>query len=230
MMKITNYGLKVKNNLLQKAKKLLENGVTILDIEKLEIRGNLECGKEVFIETNVIIEGDVFLGDYVTIRSNTIIIDSSVGNHTEIKSNSLIKGSTISEHCVIGPYSRLRSGTKIADNSQIGTFVEIKKSTIGSDCKINHMAFIGDAILGDDVIIGAGTITCNHDGHESQQTTIHSGSYIGSNVNLIAPVVIGENATVGAGSTITKNAPENKLTLSRPKQVTVEGRNKIKSE
>ena len=230
MMKITNYGLKVKNNLLQKAKKLLENGVTILDIEKLEIRGNLECGKEVFIETNVIIEGDVFLGDYVTIRSNTIIIDSSVGNHTEVKSNSLIKGSTISEHCVIGPYSRLRSGTKIADNSQIGTFVEIKKSTIGSDCKINHMAFIGDAILGDDVIIGAGTITCNHDGHESQQTTIHSGSYIGSNVNLIAPVVIGENATVGAGSTITKNAPENKLTLSRPKQVTVEGRNKIKSE
>ena len=230
MMKITSYGLKVKNNLLQKAKKLLENGVTILDIEKLEIRGNLECGKEVFIETNVIIEGDVFLGDYVTIRSNTIIIDSSVGNHTEIKSNSLIKGSTISEHCVIGPYSRLRSGTKIADNSQIGTFVEIKKSTIGSDCKINHMAFIGDAILGDDVIIGAGTITCNHDGHDSQQTIIHSGSYIGSNVNLIAPVIIEENAIIGAGSTITKNAPKNKLTLSRSKQVTVENQDKTTSE
>ena len=162
-----------KNSLFQKAKKLQENGVNILDIEKLEIRGNLECGKDVFIETNVIIEGNVYLGDCVTIRSNTIVIDSSIENHTEVKSNSLIKNSIISENCVIGPYSRLRSGTKIANNSQIGTFVEIKKSTIGSGCKINHMAFIGDAILGDDVIIGAGTITCNHDGHDSQQTIIH---------------------------------------------------------
>ena len=230
MMKITNYGLKVKNNLLQKAKKLLENGVTILDIEKLEIRGNLECGKEVFIETNVIIEGDVFLGDYVTIRSNTIIIDSSIGNHTEVKSNSLIKNSIISENCIIGPYSRLRSGTKIANNSQIGTFVEIKKSTIGSDCKINHMAFIGDATLGEDVIIGAGTITCNHDGHESQQTIIQSGAYIGSNVNLIAPIIIEENAIIGAGSTITKNAPKNKITLSRSEQISIKNRDKTKSK
>ena len=220
----------MKNNLLQKAKKLQKNGVTILDIEKLEIRGNLECGKKVFIETNVIIEGDVFLGDYVTIRSNTIVIDSSIGNHTEVKSNSLIRNSIISENCIIGPYSRLRSGTKIANNSQIGTFVEIKKSTIGSGCKINHMAFIGDAILGDDVIIGAGTITCNHDGNDTQQTIIHSGSYIGSNVNLIAPIVIEENAIIGAGSTITENAPKNKLTLSRSKQVTIGNRDKTKSK
>ena len=219
-----------KNSLLQKAKKLQENGVNILDIEKLEIRGNLECGKGVFIETNVIIEGNVYLGDYVTIRSNTIIVDSSINNHTEIKSNSLIRNSIISENCVIGPYSRLRSGTKIANNSQIGTFVEIKKSTIGSGCKINHMAFIGDAILGDDVIIGAGTITCNHDGNDTQQTIIHSGSYIGSNVNLIAPIVIEENAMIGAGSTITENAPKNKLTLSRSKQVTIGNRDKTKSK
>ena len=219
-----------KNSLLQKAKKLRDNGVNILDIEKLEIRGNLECGKDISIETNVIIEGDVYLGDYVTIRSNTIIIDSSINNHTEIKSNSLIRNSIISENCVIGPYSRLRSGTKIANNSQIGTFVEIKKSTIGSGCKINHMAFIGDAILGDDVIIGAGTITCNHDGNDTQQTIIHSGSYIGSNVNLIAPIVIEENAIIGAGSTITENAPKNKLTLSRSKQVTIGNRDKTKSK
>ena len=219
-----------KNSLLQKAKKLQDNGVNILDIEKLEIRGNLECGKDVFIETNVIVEGNVYLGDYVTIRSNTIIIDSSINNHTEIKSNSLIRNSIISENCVIGPYSRLRSGTKIANNSQIGTFVEIKKSTIGSGCKINHMAFIGDAILGDDVIIGAGTITCNHDGNDTQQTIIHSGSYIGSNVNLIAPIVIEENAIIGAGSTITENAPKNKLTLSRSKQVTIGNRDKTKSK
>ena len=219
-----------KNSLLQKAKKLRNNGVNILDIEKLEIRGNLECGKDVFIETNVIVEGNVYLGDYVTIRSNTIIVDSSINNHTEIKSNSLIRNSIISENCVIGPYSRLRSGTKIANNSQIGTFVEIKKSTIGSGCKINHMAFIGDAILGDDVIIGAGTITCNHDGNDTQQTIIHSGSYIGSNVNLIAPIVIEENAIIGAGSTITENAPKNKLTQSRAKQVTIGNRDKIKSK
>ena len=219
-----------KNSLLQKAKKLRDNGVNILDIEKLEIRGNLECGKDVFIETNVIVEGNVYLGDYVTIRSNTMIIDSSINNHTEVKSNSLIRNSIISENCVIGPYSRLRSGTKIANNSQIGTFVEIKKSTIGSGCKINHMAFIGDAILGDDVIIGAGTITCNHDGNDTQQTIIHSGSYIGSNVNLIAPIVIEENAIIGAGSTITENAPKNKLTLSRSKQVTIGNRDKTKSK
>ena len=219
-----------KNSLLQKAKKLRDNGVNILDIEKLEIRGNLECGKDVFIETNVIVEGNVYLGDYVTIRSNTIIVDSSINNHTEIKSNSLIRNSIISENCVIGPYSRLRSGTKIANNSQIGTFVEIKKSTIGSGCKINHMAFIGDAILGDDVIIGAGTITCNHDGNDTQQTIIHSGSYIGSNVNLIAPIVIEENAMIGAGSTITENAPKNQLTLSRSKQVTIGNRDKTKSK
>ena len=219
-----------KNSLLQKAKKLRDNGVNILDIEKLEIRGNLECGKDVFIETNVIVEGNVYLGDYVTIRSNTIIIDSSINNHTEIKSNSLIRNSIIGENCIIGPYSRLRSGTKIANNSQIGTFVEIKKSTIGSGCKINHMAFIGDAILGDDVIIGAGTITCNHDGNDTQQTIIHSGSYIGSNVNLIAPIVIEENAIIGAGSTITENAPKNKLTLSRSKQVTIGNRDKTKSK
>ena len=219
-----------KNSLLQKAKKLRDNGVNILDIEKLEIRGNLECGKDVFIETNVIVEGNVYLGDYVTIRSNTIIVDSSINNHTEIKSNSLIRNSIISENCVIGPYSRLRSGTKVANNSQIGTFVETKKSTIGSGCKINHMAFIGDAILGDDVIIGAGTITCNHDGNDTQQTIIHSGSYIGSNVNLIAPIVIEENAIIGAGSTITENAPKNKLTLSRSKQVTIGNRDKTKSK
>ena len=219
-----------KNSSLQKAKKLRDNGVNILDIEKLEIRGSLECGKDVFIETNVIVEGNVYLGDYVTIRSNTIIVDSSINNHTEIKSNSLIRNSIISENCVIGPYSRLRSGTKIANNSQIGTFVEIKKSTIGSGCKINHMAFIGDAILGDDVIIGAGTITCNHDGNDTQQTIIHSGSYIGSNVNLIAPIVIEENAIIGAGSTITENAPKNKLTLSRSKQVTIGNRDKTKSK
>mgnify|MGYP001161419961 FL=1 len=219
-----------KNSLFQKAKKLQENGVNILDIEKLEIRGNLECGKDISIETNVIIEGDVYLGDYVTIRSNTMIIDSSINNHTEVKSNSLIRNSIIGENCIIGPYSRLRSGTKIANNSQIGTFVEIKKSTIGSGCKINHMAFIGDAILGDDVIIGAGTITCNHDGNDTQQTIIHSGSYIGSNVNLIAPIVIEENAIIGAGSTITENAPKNKLTLSRSKQVTIGNRDKTKSK
>ena len=219
-----------KNNLFQKVKKLQDNGVKILDTEKIEIRGNLECGKNVVIETNVIIEGEVYLGDNVKVRSNTIIINSSINDHTEIRNNTLIKNSIINENCIIGPYARLRSGTKIASNAQIGTFVEIKKSVVGSGCKINHMAFIGDATLGEDVIIGAGTITCNHDGHESQQTIIQSGAYIGSNVNLIAPIIIEENAIIGAGSTITKNAPKNKITLSRSEQISIKNRDKTKSK
>ena len=124
----------------------------------------------------------------------------------------------------------MRTGTNIKNHSQIGAFVEIKNSIIGCNCKINHMAFIGDAILGNYVNIGAGTITCNHDGNDTQQTIIHSGSYIGSNVNLIAPIVIEENAIIGAGSTITENAPKNKLTLSRSKQVTIGNRDKTKSK
>ena len=196
--------------------------MNMLDPKLVYIRGNLKHGSNVFIETNVTFEGDVFLGNNVIIRANTTIRNSKIGSETEIKHYSLINNSHISERCIVGPYARLRTGSEIESNSQIGTYVEIKDSKIGSDCKINHMAFIGDAIIEDNVIIGAGTITCNHDGKKSRQTIIKSGAYIGSNVNLVAPVKIGNNAVIGAGSTITSSAPDDKMTIERSRQISVD--------
>lgn len=210
-----------KNNQNIKARKLQEQGVKIFDIDKLEIRGNLKCGKNVEIETNVIIEGNVYIENSVKIGSNTIIIDSKIGENSRINHYSLIKGSKVGKNCIIGPYSRLRTGSEIGKNSQIGNFVEIKNSIIGPNARISHMAFIGDATLGTNVTIGAGTITCNHDGIGINKTIIESNSFIGSNVNLVAPVRISANATIGSGSTITENAPRGKLTLARSKQLTI---------
>ena len=173
-----------------------EQNVKFLDKDKVDIRGELICGANVQIDINVIFKGKVELGDSVIIGANTIVNNSVIKSDTKIKDYSLIKNSSIGEHCIIGPFSRLRTGTNVGDYSNIGTFVEIKNSIIGSNCKINHMAFIGDARLGNDVTIGAGSITCNHDGEKSQKTIIHTGAYIGSNVNLIAPIEIGENAVV----------------------------------
>jgi len=205
----------------RKARKLLKSGVEILDLDKIEIRGKLRCGKNVEIGTNVIIEGDVVLGSSVKVESNTIIISSNVGDKTKIKSFSSIKKSFVGKDCIIGPYARLRTGSKIGNFSQIGSFVEIKNSIIGSNCRINHMAFLGDAKLGRDITIGAGTITCNHDGVGACKTIIESGSYIGSNVNLVAPVKVSANSTIGSGSTITTNVPKGKLTIARARQTTI---------
>ena len=199
----------------------------MLDPKLVFIRGNLEHGSNVLIETNVTFEGDVYLGNNVVIRANTIIRNSKIGSETEIKQYSFINNSNISEGCIVGPYARLRTGSDINSNSQIGTYVEVKNSKIGSNCKINHMAFIGDAIIEDNVIIGAGTITCNHDGKETQQTIIKSGAYIGSNVNLIAPIEIGNNALIGAGSTVTNSAPNNKITIERAQQVSFDKKKRI---
>ena len=196
--------------------------VLFLDNEKVDIRGELICGANVQIDINVIFKGKVELGDSVIIGANTIVNNSVIKSGTKIKDYSLIKNTSIGEHCIIGPFSRLRTGTKIGNYSNIGTFVEIKNSILGSNCKINHMAFIGDAQLDNDVIIGAGSITCNHDGEKSQETIIKSGVYIGSNVNLIAPIEIGENAIIGAGSTISNDVPKNKLTLERSKEVSID--------
>ena len=213
-----------KNN--NQISKLEGQSVLFLDKDKVDIRGELICGTNVQIDINVIFKGKVELGNSVVIGANTIVNNSVIKSGTKIKDYSLIKNVTIGEHCIIGPFSRLRTGTNIGDYSNIGTFVEIKNSIIGSNCKINHMAFIGDARLGDDVIIGAGSITCNHDGEKSQETIIHSGVYIGSNVNLIAPIEIGENAIIGAGSTISRYAPQNKLTLERSKEVSIDNKRK----
>ncbi len=191
------------------------------NIKTVDVRGTLSHGSGCSIDINVIFEGKVLLGDNVTIGSNCIIKDSVIGNNTIIKPFTQIEESLINDYCNIGPYANLRKGSKIDNNTSIGNFVEIKDSHIGQSCKINHLSFIGDSILEENVTIGASTITCNHNGNEFKKITIRKNSYIGSGTKLIAPLEVGENATIGSGSVITKNVVPNKLTLSRSKQVVV---------
>ena len=207
-----------KNNQNIKAKKLQEQGVKILDIDKLEIRGNLKCGKNVEIETNVIIQGDVYIGNSVKIGSNAIIIDSKIGENSSINHYSLIKQSKVGSNCIIGPYGRLRAGSEIGNNSQIGNFVEIKNSIIKDETSISHLSYIGDSTIGKNVNIGAGTITCNYDGKKKNKTIIKDNVFVGSNTSLVAPLIIGSNSTIGAGSVITKNVPSNSLAIERTEQ------------
>ena len=218
----------MQNSNIAKIRNLQEQGVIFLNPEKVEIRGEISCGKGVVIEVNVILEGVVNLGNNVRIGPNTIIINSSIEDNTEIKAFTTLNNCHIGKYCFVGPHARIRSSVQIEDECQIGNFVEIKNSKIGNNCRINHMAFIGDALLEDDVTIGAGTITCNHNGTTVNETIILKGAYIGSNVNLVAPVKVFENATIGSGSTITDDVPGNKLTLARTRQVSVEGWEKPK--
>jgi bifunctional UDP-N-acetylglucosamine pyrophosphorylase/glucosamine-1-phosphate N-acetyltransferase len=200
---------------------LMEQGVTFADPDRVDIRGNLSCGKDVFIDVNAIFEGDVSLDDNVKIESNNVIRDSQVGSGTLIRPNCHINGAKMGSDCTIGPFARLRPGAELSNNVGIGNYVEIKKSTIAEGSKVNHLSYIGDSTVGKNVNIGAGTITCNYDGLNKHQTIIGDGTFIGSGVELVAPVEIGEGATIGAGSTISKPAPAGKLTLERTKQVTI---------
>ena len=202
---------------------LMTEGVGFADPARVDIRGQLKCGKDVFIDVNAVFEGDVELGDGVTIESNNLIRDSRIGAGTVIHPNCHIESSSTGKHCEIGPFARLRPGTELANNVKVGNFVEIKKSTVDDGSKVNHLTYIGDAEIGKGVNIGAGTITCNYDGANKYKTTINDGAFIGSGVELVAPVEIGKNATIGAGSTITKDTPDDQLTLERAKQMTVRG-------
>ena len=202
---------------------LMKDGVGFADPARVDIRGKLTCGKDVFIDINAVFEGDVELGDGATIESNNLVRDSKLGAGTVVHSNCHIEGATTGRDCEIGPFARLRPGAKLANNVKIGNFVEVKKSTIADGSKVNHLTYIGDAEIGTGVNVGAGTITCNYDGVAKHKTTIGNNASIGSNVNLVAPVEIGSGATIGAGSTISKPAPADQLTVARAKQVTVEG-------
>jgi bifunctional UDP-N-acetylglucosamine pyrophosphorylase/glucosamine-1-phosphate N-acetyltransferase len=208
--------------LTDKIRDLEEQGVHFFDKDKVEIRGELICGLGVRIETNVIFEGKVVLEDHITICSNVIMSNSQVDSGTTIKPFSLIENAQVGKECMVGPYARIRPGTIIGDDSQIGNFVEIKNSVLGTSCRVNHMAFIGDAFLADEVTIGAGTITCNHNGVKTNKTVIMKGAYIGSNVNLVAPVTIYEDSVIGSGSTITEDVPAKKLTVARVRQKVIE--------
>ncbi|MGI9248490.1 MAG: bifunctional UDP-N-acetylglucosamine diphosphorylase/glucosamine-1-phosphate N-acetyltransferase GlmU [Woeseiaceae bacterium] len=205
---------------------LMKEGVGFADPARVDIRGTLTCGNEVFIDVNAVFEGDVELGDGTHIESNNLVRDSKLGVGTVVHSNCHIEGATTGSNCEIGPFARLRPGAKLANDVKVGNFVEIKKSTVADGSKVNHLTYIGDAEIGKGVNVGAGTITCNYDGANKHKTTIGDGAFIGSGVELVAPVEIGENATIGAGSTITKPAPHDQLTLERAKQMSVRGWNK----
>lgn len=197
---------------------LQDQGVQFADPMRVDIRGDLKVGKDVFIDTNVIFEGDCTLGDNVYIESGCIITDSQIGNATHLKPYCVITNSKIGAGVDVGPFAHLRPQTELGDRSKIGNFVETKKAKIGTASKVNHLSYIGDANLGENVNIGAGTITCNYNGAQKHLTQIEHNAFIGSNTSLIAPVKIGKGATIGAGSTITKDVNDNALALTRAEQ------------
>jgi bifunctional UDP-N-acetylglucosamine pyrophosphorylase/glucosamine-1-phosphate N-acetyltransferase len=203
---------------------LLQDGVTLLDAKRIDVRGNLICGKDVSIDINCIFEGNVTLADHVEIGANCIIKNTNIASGTKIEPFSHIDSASIGPNSRIGPYARLRPGSSLAGENHIGNFVELKNANVDIGSKINHLSYIGDALIGKSVNIGAGTITCNYDGANKFKTIIEDGAFIGSDSQLIAPVTIGKDATIAAGSTITKNAPAGQLTVCRTKvQQTIDG-------
>jgi bifunctional UDP-N-acetylglucosamine pyrophosphorylase/glucosamine-1-phosphate N-acetyltransferase len=217
-----------RNLMIMKAEELLKKGATLLDKSRVDIRGEVKTGVDCVIDVNVIFEGNVELGNNVEIGANTIICDTKIGDDTKILPFSHIDTSKIGARCSIGPYARLREGSVILDGARIGNFVETKKTSLGRDSKANHFTYLGDAEVGDEVNIGAGTITCNYDGKDKHKTSIGDNSFVGTNSSLVAPVTIGKNAYVGAGSTITKDIPDNALGVGRGKQKNKENWSKTK--
>jgi len=208
---------------LTNAQQLMKQGVTLADPHRIDVRGELICGKDVSIDVNAIFEGRVELGDNVRIGSNTVIRDSVIGAGTQIHPNCVIEEAIVAANCQIGPYARMRPGVELSEEAKLGNFVELKKSIIGPGSKVNHLSYIGDTTIGANVNVGAGTITCNYDGVNKHHTTIGDGAFIGSGVQLVAPVEVGADATIGAGSTISKSTPAGELTVGRSKQTVVRG-------
>lgn len=207
---------------LEQAHHLMALGVTLRDPARLDVRGQFShIGQDIDIDVNVIFAGTNHIADNVKIGAHCVIKNAVIGENVEILPHSIIEDAVIGANCRIGPFARLRPETQLANDVHIGNFVEIKKSTIGFSSKINHLSYIGDSMVGCGVNIGAGTITCNYDGVNKFQTVIEDGAFIGSDTQLIAPVTIGKNATIGAGSTITKDTPAEQLTLSRAKQLSL---------
>jgi bifunctional UDP-N-acetylglucosamine pyrophosphorylase/glucosamine-1-phosphate N-acetyltransferase len=202
---------------------LLAAGVTLADPSRVDIRGRLRCGRDVFIDVNTVFEGEVSLGDGVRVGPCTVIRDTTVGSGTVIHPHCVIEQGSVGEGCEIGPYARMRPGVQLAQGAKLGNFVEVKKSVVGRGSKVNHLTYIGDATIGEKVNVGAGTITCNYDGANKHRTIIGDGAFIGSGVELVAPVTVGAGATVGAGSTITKDIPPDQLAVARSRQQVVAG-------
>lgn len=205
------------------ATQLLQQGVTLADPARIDVRGQLACGRDVEIDVGCIFEGEVRLGDRVRVGAYSVIRNAVIAEGTQIAPYSHIDSSEVGANCHIGPYARLRPGSKLAEQVHIGNFVEVKNSDIAAGSKANHLSYLGDSTVGSRVNIGAGTITCNYDGANKHRTVIGDDAFIGSDTQLVAPVTVGRGATIGAGSTITRDTPEDALTLSRSKQMTVSG-------
>lgn len=205
------------------AEQLMINGATLRDPARIDVRGEIDMGQDILIDVNVILEGKVTLGSNVTIGANCHIINSNIADNAVIKPNTIIEDSDIGVGCAVGPFARIRPGSKMLAGSAVGNFVEMKKTTIGEGSKAGHLSYLGDTTIGEKVNIGAGTITCNYDGVNKSQTIIKDGAFIGSNSSLVAPLQIEKGVTVGAGSTITKTVDENQLAIGRGKQVNIRG-------
>ena len=205
------------------AEELMQQGVTLRDPARIDVRGEVTCGQDVIIDINVIIEGKVVIGDGAQIGPNVILRDCTVGAASIIEANCVIEQAVIGDECNVGPFARLRPGAKLANKAKVGNFVEIKNADIGIGSKVNHLSYIGDTTMGDNVNIGAGTITCNYDGANKHRTMIGDNVFVGSNTAMVAPIQLGDGATIGAGSTLTVDADADALTLTRSKQKTLSG-------
>ncbi|MCW8976244.1 MAG: bifunctional UDP-N-acetylglucosamine diphosphorylase/glucosamine-1-phosphate N-acetyltransferase GlmU [Sedimenticola sp.] len=205
------------------ADQLMRQGVTLRDPARFDLRGQLTAGQDIELDINVLIEGEVSLGDRVRVGANTVIRNSQIAAGVWIKENCVIEDAVVGRDSIIGPFARLRPATVLAERVHVGNFVEIKKSDVAEGSKINHLSYIGDATIGRTVNVGAGTITCNYDGVNKFRTVIGDNAFIGSDTQLVAPVTVGAGATIGAGSTITRDTPEETLTLSRAKQISMQG-------
>jgi bifunctional UDP-N-acetylglucosamine pyrophosphorylase/glucosamine-1-phosphate N-acetyltransferase len=207
----------------ERAEELMLAGATLADPARIDIRGEVQIGRDVFIDINVVLTGQVALAAGVKIGPNCSITDSELGAGTEVFANSIVDNAIVAENCRIGPFARIRPDTRLHNDVHIGNFVEVKASEVGAGSKANHLTYLGDAKVGSGVNVGAGSVTCNYDGHNKWPTVIGDGAFIGSGSMMVAPVRIGAGATIGAGSTITQNAPDGELTLTRAKQTTVAG-------
>ncbi len=207
----------------EQAQKLLLAGVMLLDPARFDLRGELIHGRDISIDTNVIIEGTVKLGDRVRIGTGCVLKDCVIGDDCEISPYTVIENSTLATECTVGPFARLRPGADLAEKAHVGNFVEMKKARLGKGSKAGHLSYLGDAEIGDNVNIGAGTITCNYDGANKFKTIIGDDVFVGSDTQLVAPVTIGNGVTIAAGTTVTKNVAEKELVLSRVKQTHIQG-------
>src|SRR5699024_3209045 len=207
----------------RQARRLMQSGLSLLDPQRFDLRGDLEFGEDCSIDVNVVLSGRVSLGDRVEIGPNCVLHDVEIADDVVIAANSVLENARIGSHCRVGPFARLRPGTELQAHARVGNFVEVKAAVLQQGAKVNHLSYIGDAEIGREANIGAGTITCNYDGANKHRTVVGAGAFVGSGSNLVAPITIGAGATIGAGSTLSNEVPPERLTLTRAPRKTVEG-------